>query len=239
MTIRVIRAGEHVHHIGLGISVRESGVAVAAANWWEVPGKTCVAAYQPKGAASYAASKTNLANPGTYDAAEGVAPSWAAATGWSFDGVSGQFLSIGDGAASGPTGKTEWTVLVRCTVSSAADYAYVLSCVNGADQYVKYVQFLPTTLRLWSGHSLYAFGQTYRDANHICGITENAAYLDGEYSGAISGAPITGNIWGIGALVLAWTVITHMTGSIQAISVYDSSLSSDEMSSLSTAMADL
>ncbi len=27
MTIRVIRAGEHVHHIGLGISVREGGVA--------------------------------------------------------------------------------------------------------------------------------------------------------------------------------------------------------------------
>ena len=41
--MRIIRAGEHIQHIpGYGISVRESGVAVAANKWWEVPGKTCV-----------------------------------------------------------------------------------------------------------------------------------------------------------------------------------------------------
>ena len=89
MTIRVIRAGEHIQHIpGWGMTVRESGVAVATSNWWEVPGKTCVAAYQPKGAASYAASKTNLANPGTYDATLGPdagAPDWSSSTGWHLD----------------------------------------------------------------------------------------------------------------------------------------------------------
>ena len=36
MTIRVIRAGEHIQNIpGWGMTVRESGVAVVAANWWE------------------------------------------------------------------------------------------------------------------------------------------------------------------------------------------------------------
>lgn len=53
----------------------------------------CIAAYQPKGAASYAASKVNLANPGTNDAIDGAAtPTWAAGSGWSFLAASSQYL---------------------------------------------------------------------------------------------------------------------------------------------------
>lgn len=53
-------------------------------------------AYQPKAATGtiyernvpdYATSKINLANPGTYDAVEGVAPNWSAATGWTGTGT--------------------------------------------------------------------------------------------------------------------------------------------------------
>lgn len=73
----------------------------AAADWWVVPGKTCVAAYQPIGAASLAASYVNLANPGTYDAAPGVAPTWASATGWTFNG-STQYLTTGITPPRGP-----------------------------------------------------------------------------------------------------------------------------------------
>ncbi len=50
-------------------------VGVAEIPWWlagGIPAENCIAAYQPKGAASYAASKVNLANPGTYDAYEGT-----------------------------------------------------------------------------------------------------------------------------------------------------------------------
>jgi hypothetical protein len=53
-----------------------------ATPWWYVAGQTCVAAYQPIGAPSLAASYVILANPGTYDAAPGVAPTFDAATGW-------------------------------------------------------------------------------------------------------------------------------------------------------------
>lgn len=53
-----------------------------------------VAAYAAKGAASYAASKINLANPGTYDCVDtGHAPDWDAVNGWKFDGI-GQYLVI-------------------------------------------------------------------------------------------------------------------------------------------------
>ena len=60
--------------------------AAAAVPWWLTGGisaANCIAAYQPKGAADYAASKVNLAKPGTYDAADGTAyPTWSAAAGW-------------------------------------------------------------------------------------------------------------------------------------------------------------
>ena len=61
----------------------------AGGGWWDLNGTitSCVAAYQPKGAASYAASKVNLANPGTYNAVDGTAPDWDAVNGWKFDGV--------------------------------------------------------------------------------------------------------------------------------------------------------
>jgi len=62
------------------------------AKWWQVAGATCIAAYQPKGAADLATSYVNLANPGTYNAAPGVAPTLGA-DGWSFNGSTQYLLS--------------------------------------------------------------------------------------------------------------------------------------------------
>lgn len=62
--------------------------------WWEAGGASgAVVAYQAKSVASYAISKVNLANPGTNDATEGVAPTWDT-NGWAFNGSS-QYLRSG------------------------------------------------------------------------------------------------------------------------------------------------
>lgn len=80
--------------------------AAALGPWWTgpwsgrfrdvpaIPAENVIIAYQPHwgvgsfyeraDAASYANSKVNLADPGTYDAVEGVAPLWAADFGWDF-----------------------------------------------------------------------------------------------------------------------------------------------------------
>jgi hypothetical protein len=64
-----------------------SQAAVAGGGWWDLSGTitSCVAAYQPKGAASYAASLVDLSGNGN-NAAEGTSPSWASETGWDFSG---------------------------------------------------------------------------------------------------------------------------------------------------------
>ena len=85
--------------------------AKKAGDWWLAGGidpDDCIAAYQPKGAASYAASKVNLANPGTYDLTNGNDPSWSASTGWTFDGVDDHLYET----TYKPT-DTSFTIIVR------------------------------------------------------------------------------------------------------------------------------
>lgn len=82
-------------------------------NWWLSGGITsgqCVCAYNAKGAASYAASKSNLNNPGTNDATDGVVPTWANGVGWTFNGSS-QFVRSG----GGNVGTTNWSFAVQYT----------------------------------------------------------------------------------------------------------------------------
>src|SRR5690606_13595251 len=86
--------------------------AAAAASWWVVPGKTCVAAYQPKGAASLAASSSKLANPGTDDASATVAPAWDTANGWKFASANNGALLVLAAINSGYTVLTRWSNFV-------------------------------------------------------------------------------------------------------------------------------
>lgn len=53
-----------------------------------------IAVWQPKGAADFATSLVNIANPGTYDASStGNDPSWAASTGWDDTAATGKYLN--------------------------------------------------------------------------------------------------------------------------------------------------
>ena len=96
----------------------DRGAAAAAVPWYLAGGAPApIAAYQPKGAASLAASYVNLANPGTYDAAPGVAPTHASATGWTFNGNT-QYLTT-NVATSG----SAWSIVLR--------YAHLLGVDRG------------------------------------------------------------------------------------------------------------
>ena len=84
--------------------------------WYVTYSTNLVAAYQPKGAASQAASYVNLVTPGTYDLTTADAPGWAAGTGWVFNDTT-QNLVIGGGTfmVLKPA-----TIILRCTRSIAS-----------------------------------------------------------------------------------------------------------------------
>lgn len=99
-----------------GVEVLQPRASASASTWWDNNGAIagCVAAYAPKGAADLAASYVNLANPGTFDTAPGVAPTFNTADGWTFNGSTTKLL-VGLSAAAKP-----FTIVARITVTSLA-----------------------------------------------------------------------------------------------------------------------
>lgn len=224
--VTVLRPGQKVYQIpGYGMTMRETGVAVAAsAGWWEVSGKTCLAAYQPKGAASYAASKVNLANPGTYDCTEGDAPSWASATGWTFSGSN--ILSTGITVAS-----TDWTIAVHMNVTGQGGGSAGRAWVAGS------CFLIPAYMSVrW-----YRWTDSQQPAGNMSGISNAiVAGADAYYQGvhdadfASSGA--------IAALLYLGNRTEQdraLGGSILSVATYSDTLTPDESAALVTAMAAL
>ena len=230
--MRIIRAGEHIQYIpGYGISVRESGVAVATSNWWEVPGKTCVAAYQPKGAASYAASKVNLANPGTYDATDGASyPTWAAATGWTFNGSSQYLVSFQ------PDGTSDYTVVARVLWTSGNGFAFGSrsGTIRGPSVQPAWQTLNPA---FYYGN-VGIGGSSVASNNGVYAVTKAFGYYNGAESVAINSTVVPPAL----ALFIGrlnYTTPSYYTGSIQAIAIWVGTLTTAQIQAVSTAMAAL
>ena len=211
-------------------------VSAAAANWWEAGGATgAVAVYQPKGAASLAASYSNLANPGTYDAAPGVAPTWASGTGWTFAGT--QYLKSGITPADG------YSVVVR--VSNYAQ-AYTASFGTRASSTARFY-IMPNTIN-GGGSSIFAYasieqgtGSGTSVVNGVLAMTKDAGYKDGVIITAISSTWVgaAGGTVYIGARDRAGAADYYMTGDIQAIAIYNTTLTAPQVAAVSAAMAAL
>lgn len=232
--MRIQRVGDRVLSIGSGMQIITPRSAAAAADWWEVTGKTCVAAYQPKGAASYAASLVNLAQPGTYDAAEGVAPTWAAGTGWSFDGTD-------DYLNSNVVAGDNWSIVVRivtwtwtaaCVLIGSSNTGGVqLTAINqnNADER-RYRYGSVATVKFVSGVS------TAPGVRAICGTI---GYWDG--SEDVTGLGGVGNLLPIyiGCLNSDGITTSFAQAVVAAVAIYNSALSAAQIAALTTRMAAL
>jgi hypothetical protein len=103
-------------------------IVAASANWWlsgGISAANCLAAHAAKGASSFTVSKSNLANPGTYELSNGSAyPSWNVATGWTFVSASSQSLIIATGYVLKPC-----TVIVRLVRSTSSTNRCILGSI--------------------------------------------------------------------------------------------------------------
>ena len=204
--------------------------ATAAANWWEAGGATgCVAAYQPKGAASLAASYVNLANPGTHDAAPGIAPTWDTTNGWIF--ATTQYLNV----ALTTTNET-WTLIYQFTGASVSNvFAYAVGASSGAAfsfcfgpnflngaRYISGAQTITVAPNLTSG---------------VAAVAGKSAYLNGTSQGTIPAGTSTANLgWSIGRVKNGSSGAAH---NCQAMAIYNNTLTGPQVAAISTAMAAL
>jgi hypothetical protein len=219
--------------LGGGIGPRAIGGRAASSGWWEVAGQTCVAAYQPIGAASLAASYVNLANPGTYDAAPGVAPTLAAG-GWVGDGS--QWLN------SGIVPAANYSMIVRFSGISTAAYKCIAGCYTAVAAHIAIEQYtIPASSVLFvNGGSVIVNGAAIETG--IYAIAGNAAYINGAsvatgisaWSGT-STIPIS--IFGLRTGAGAPGRIA--TGTIAAVAIYSTTLSAADVAALTARMAAL
>ena len=201
-----------------------------ASGWWDDDGAIagCVAAYAPVGAADLASSYVNLANPGTYNAAPGVAPTWNALTGWTFNG-STQYLTTGVVPASDQS----WSMIVRFTTSDTD------ACVCGSRI---------STNRFWlycaDGFNQRYYGNGFnksyagRVTSGVMAIGGNVAYLNGSPETGTIAAGSGTNTHGIyiGCLNNAGTISSSFSGTIVAFAVYSSTLSASDVATITTRM---
>jgi hypothetical protein len=189
----------------------------------------CIAAYAAKGAASQAASYSNLANPGTYDAAAGSAPTWDTTNGWMFNGSS-QYLTTGITNGLNNT----WSAICKfsnCTASDGALFGnlnagswFFIQPVTGTDR--GYVNGSPTP----------QYHATTK-ASGVMGFAGTKAYLDGADEGLtlVGGGSGTPNTIYIGKLNRTggpnWT-----DAYIQALAFYDTVLSAAQVLAVTNAM---
>lgn len=204
----------------------------SAIPWYMLVG-TPIAAYQPKGAADLASSYVNLVNPGTFNAAPGVAPSFASGTGWTFNGTT-QYLTTGIIPAAG------YSLLVQYNSATLTNTRILAGTESGGNTRL----FVGPTAA--SGTAvIYGNGQSLTVAPALAGgnlaVAGQLGYRNGVVDsatlGAWSGTATAGLL--IGCDNNAGTPILFAAAVIVALVVYNVTLTGPQVATMATAMAAL
>jgi hypothetical protein len=209
----------------LGRSVKRA--AAGYTTWWDLDGTitSCIVAYQPKGAANYDASTTNLANPSNYTATAVGTPVWDETNGW--DGNGGWYLKIGTvglGFSSVPT--------IICRFSAPNNYGsifgntYTISVTARALPKIRYNMAGDTYTDIDVGDS--SFGVI---------AMNDKAYFNGVYLGNLS--TLTSYSASTFSALAQGNGDFKSSVNIQAMAVYTDILSGEVISDLTDAMAAL
>ena len=221
----------------LRIQQRAGGGGASEFDWWQIGDNVVVAAYQPLGAADLADSYINLANPGTFDAAPGVAPTWAAGTGWTFNG-STQYLDSGVIQDNDQT----WTFLIRysgLTLSSTG------RCIGGGRDtgpIANFYMFPDQAIdKLHFATGTESVSNSPAQAAGVMGIAGLDGYFDGSDVASIgAGTGAKGNVTiYLGARNTNASANSFFPGDIQAVAIYSTTLSSFEVAVMWLRMASL
>lgn len=220
MGMMIFRPGQRL--VIPGAQVFAPRVTSSAATWWDNNGAIsgCVAAYAAKGAADLAASYINLANPGTNNAAPGVAPTFNTATGWTFNGTT-QYLT------TGITADLTWTMLVE--FSDAPDGNQIMAGYYSGG-----------TLNFGLRPNLGGTGRSYFNgatrsvkngaSGGIMAIAGKNAYFNGNPDGTLAaGGTANGGSIHIGK---SNTISIYYGGKIQRVGIWNRTLSAAEMQTI-------
>jgi len=219
-----------------GATVITAGSVAAANPWWDPTGAgLCIwSAYQPKGAANFAASLVDLSLNGNNagDPGGAATPGWGAATGWTFDGIA-QYLTT----TFVPQNDQSQSVLIQYTNLTYVEQRNVFGMTDGANRAFS-IETRSLKFRYWNGDDQY--GSAIPVAGNV-GIAGNVGYLDGVAdTGAIpawAGAATFPSF--IGCFNQGGAAQRYITAYIQALAIYDCTLTAPQVAAVANAMAAL
>jgi len=211
---------------------KSQAVVSAASTWWDLNGTitSCVAAYQPKGAASYAASLVNLTGNTDYDATEGIAPYWDSTNGWDFLATNNpKHLWTGITPANDQT----WSMIVKFDNSAVNTSQAMAGCINTAGS--SSIFYLCPRRGSADDH-IYGNGGLAlvgtRQASGVMAICGANGYLNAELQGTVStGWDAVGIEIAIGGINYrsgagkTFYTASSFDGRIQAMAIYSSDVS--------------
>lgn len=205
---------------------------LAAADWWDPNDETlCVwSAYAAKNAASLAASYIDLTGNGNHTGVE-VAPDWDGTNGWKFNGNNLHRLTT----TFIPQTDQSQTVLVQYT-NALNNGGYLWGMTNGVGRKFGH-RILTTTIQHDNGGEV-AVGPTLTAGN--AAVAGNQGYRNGVADGAtISAWTDTANRAVLIGCRQAAGYLNYATVYIQALAIYDCTLTAGQVASVASAMAAL
>lgn len=207
--------------------------------WFNSPG--IVAAWQPVRAPGPTLARYNQANGGSnqYKATDGTAPTWAARTGWYFNGASSQYLNTGVTA----TNNQQWSMLVRFSgLVTTAQYKILMGAYNSASPYQGILlsgHWDSLSVMYMNGGNVKVSPQITTGGSGVLGLAGVQGYRNGLADGSAIGA-VAGTFYpiriGAGGIQTG-NAAGHITGYIQAAVIYSRTLSAAEMWAVSRQMA--
>jgi len=235
MGVMILRPGQRLiaPHVRI---VQPSMAAAAASGWWlsgGISAANCAAAYAAKGAASLAASYINLNNPGTNNAAPGVAPTFAGATGWTFNG-STQYLTTGINPGN------NYSAIIRfssfSTPGSANAVALGSAISASPNTGLTLGKTVSTgTLRFRNGDTAYVDASTATSG--VMAAAGANAYLNGSLvNSGLGGSGSNAFPIYIAANSNSGSVSNFSTIVIVALAIYNTTLSGSQVAALTTAI---
>lgn len=200
-------------------------------NWWELAGRTTIAAWQGVGAASLAASYVNLANPGTYDLTlQGSGVTWSAANGWGDNWATNNFFKTG----YTPANTTTRSVFIRAIRSNTNGYTKMLA--NGNFSLMLSPEWNPGGAFYGNGNFVEASPES--DGDNVQGFAGLTPYLNGTSKTAITsgGSVQVVPVYLGGGYSNTTTCNNPYQGIIKAVVIFNEVLDSSEVSTLTAAM---
>lgn len=217
------------------VSRMGDGSLISSGDWWLSDGidpANCIAAYQAKGAASYAASKVNLANPGTYNLSEVVGTvTWS-----STDGFVGDKTNYFDTGVS-PC-DLNWTAIIRVAdliYDGSEEQLFGHYTSDGSDD--RFMSGIITSSRYYFGYGdSYTTADIGYQSSGVYAMTKDYGYYDGRIYMSYSPRIFTQtkSVYLLARNYLANPVPTN--AKIQAFALYNITLTLEQISALTDAM---